>query len=246
MGRVVSRVLAIVCRTAVAASVAVVAYVAVTSRLRADTAVPTLSELAFSGGSSTFLPSEDITDHNLRVEFEQLSQGAAPRWAIVEFADFQCPFCGGYARDTFPAVKREYIDTGKIEYAFRHFPLKRSHPHAVAAADAAECARTEGKFWSMHERLFSHQQALDRVALQGHAAAIGLSPKEFDVCTSDGPKQRVRDDHAMGVRLGVKGTPTFFIGLLEGRSVRIMRVIRGSAPFGAFQWTLQALEESRR
>lgn len=178
------------------------------------------------------------------MELDEVPLGPRPQWAIIEFADFQCPSCGSYARDTFPSVKRKYVDTGKVEYLFRHFPLARTHPHATAAAEAAECARREGKCWSMHERLFFHQQELDRAALQKHAAAVGLPTREFEACTSGEMSQHVLDDRAQGLRLGVKGTPTFLIGRIEGRQIQILRAIRGAAPLAAFQLTFQALEAS--
>src|ERR1017187_3493654 len=80
--------------------------------------------------------------------------------AIVEFSDFQCPFCGWYARDTYAELNREFITTGKVAYGFRNFPLEHAHPMALLAAETAACAGFQGRFWEMHDMLFSNQRAL--------------------------------------------------------------------------------------
>lgn len=247
MRRVVSRVFTIARDIAILVSVAIVVYVGVTSRQSAVIALPSLSELPTSRSPTSVAPSEDIADQKLHIDIDEVPLGArGQRWAIVEFADFQCPSCGMYARNTFPSVKRLYIDTGQVEYLFRHFPLVRTHTQATAAAEAAECARRAGQFLSMHERLFFHQQELDPAALRRHAAAVGLPLREFEACTAGAASQRVLDDRALGVRLGVKGTPTFLIGRIEGRRIYILRAIRGAAPLAAFQLTFNALEGSRQ
>src|SRR5688572_19022607 len=79
----------------------------------------------------------------------------------IEFSDFECPFCGRYARDSFPQIERELVSTGRLAYVFRHFPLTQIHKKAVAAAAAAECARSDGKFWGMHHALFADQKAFE-------------------------------------------------------------------------------------
>ena len=94
---------------------------------------------------------------------------ADARLTIVEFSDFECPFCGRFNRDTFPQLKSEYIDTGKVRYVFRNFPLERIHPRAMKSAEAGACAHLQGKFWPMHDRLFANQQALTEPDLVAHA-----------------------------------------------------------------------------
>lgn len=141
---------------------------------------------------------------------------------IVEFSDFQCPACGR----AFPTVKQllqRY--QGKLRLVFRDFPLPM-HPQAPKAAEAAACANEQGKFWEMHDRLFTNQQALQVADLKRHAAELGLDGARFDTCLDSG--KRAGDwkaDVETGRKLGVNSTPTFFIN---------GRMLNGAAPLQAF------------
>ena len=128
---------------------------------------------------------------------------------LVEYGDYECPYCGA----AHPIVKeiRRRLGNG-LRFAFRHFPLSRIHPHSERAAEAAEAAATQGKFWQMHDQLFEHQDALDDESLLVYAATIGLDVDEFTREMLLGVHApRVREDFLSGVRSGVNGTPTFFI-----------------------------------
>jgi len=137
---------------------------------------------------------------------------------VIEYADFQCPFCGRFARETLPTIKAEYIDTGKVLWVFRHFPL-RIHNCATAAARGSECANDQGMFFEFHDRLFQNQDNLCNEGLKEHAAAIGLDTGDFDACLESGEKaDRVDEDTASGRTLEVTGTPAFVINgeLVQG------------------------------
>src|ERR1700682_6320899 len=128
---------------------------------------------------------------------------------LVEYGDYECPYCGMAS----PIVKRAQQDLGnRIRFIFRNFPLAESHPHARLAAQAAEAAGAQGKFWEMHDMLFEHQDALEADDLAGYAKSLGLDVPQFarDLETGTYAK-RVRDDFRNGVRSGVNGTPTFFV-----------------------------------
>ena len=128
---------------------------------------------------------------------------------LVEYGDFECSHCG----QAYPIVKelQERL-RGRLRFVFRNFPLTHSHPHALVAAEAAEAAGAQQKFWEMHDTLFEHQRALDDAHLEKYAQAIGLDVKRFDKEMEDGKHAaRVREDFMSGVRSGVNGTPTFFI-----------------------------------
>jgi len=128
---------------------------------------------------------------------------------LVEYGDYECPHCGA-AHPTVKEIRRR-LGNG-LRFAFRHFPLSRIHPHAERAAEAAEAAAAQGKFWQMHDQLFEHQDALDDEYLLAYAAAIGLDVDEFAREMALGVHApRVREDFLSGVRSGVNGTPTFFI-----------------------------------
>jgi protein-disulfide isomerase len=153
--------------------------------------------------------------------------------AIVEFSDFQCPYCGSYARDTFPAVAASLVDSGRADYYFRHLPLDQLHSRAVEAATAAECAGEQGRFWEMHDRLFADQSALSAAhALDAAAHAVGLDGDRFRSCLK-GPS-RVQRDKDEALQLGITATPTFLIGIrqADGR-LQIVQTLSGAAPADA-------------
>ena len=128
---------------------------------------------------------------------------------LVEFVDYQCPFCGRFARDTLPKLEEAYGE--KVRYVSRHFPLS-IHEHAMEAGVAAECAHRLGRFWEYHEALFAHQDELDVRGLKKQAKAVGLDPEAFRTCMkSSAAKDQVQRDLADGQKYGVTGTPTLFV-----------------------------------
>src|SRR6478672_137977 len=128
---------------------------------------------------------------------------------LVEYGDYECPYCGM----AYPIVKKAQRELGgQLRFVFRNFPLAEAHPHARVAAEAAEAAAAQGKFWEMHDTLYEHQDHLDDASLRRYAEQIGLDMDRFDDDLREHRfRQRVRDDFMGGVRSGVNGTPTFFI-----------------------------------
>ena len=169
------------------------------------------------------------------------------RVTVVEFTDYQCPFCARHQRDTVPRLQEAYIKTGKLKYVVRDFPLESIHPAAAKAAEAAHCASEGGKFWEMHERLFANPKALGPDDLLQHAQALGLDSQAFTRCLESGKyATRVRQAQAEGERAGVRGTPSFFIGLTEpnGEKITAVTTIRGAQPFAKFQEAIEKLLSS--
>lgn len=128
---------------------------------------------------------------------------------LVEYGDYECPHCG-FAH---PVVKTVQHELGsQLRFVFRNFPLAEAHPHARLAAEAAEAAAAQGKFWEMHDIIFEHQDALEVEDLLGYAKSLGLDVARFAHELEAGTyTKRVRDDFRNGVRSGVNGTPTFFV-----------------------------------
>ena len=128
---------------------------------------------------------------------------------LVEYGDYECPYCGM----AYPIVKRVQARMGKqLRFVFRNFPLAEAHPHATAAAELAESAALQGKFWEMHDVLYEHQRALAPADLERHARKVGLDLDALEAVLRGGaPHKRVKADFMSGVRSGVNGTPTFFI-----------------------------------
>lgn len=162
---------------------------------------------------------------------------------VVEFSDFQCPFCARHARQTLPQIEREYVATGKVLYAMRHLPLEAIHPDAFRAAAAAECAGDQGKFWPMHERLFGNQQALSVADISRYAGESGLDAGAFQKCLDgDTHGAKIRRDLAEAQAAGVTGTPTFFLGFAQpGGKVKVVRRIQGAHPFTVFKGAIDGL-----
>lgn len=135
---------------------------------------------------------------------------------IVEFADFQCPYCARYAIDDFPQINEEYIETGQTRYVFRHYPLT-FHQNAQKAAEAAECAGEQDMFWEMHDEIYANQENITVADLKGYAVGLGLNTSDFDSCLdSEAKKDVVQSDFNLGETVGVAGTPTIFV---NGRKV---------------------------
>lgn len=168
---------------------------------------------------------------------------ADAKLTLVEFSDFECPFCGRYIRDTFERIAHDYVDTGKVQYAFRNYPLANLHPHAVKASQAAECARQQGKFWDMHTRLFANQQKLGDADLRTTAGAAGVELASYDRCVaSESAMTKIRQDQEDGARAGVTGTPFFFLGVAQpDGSIKVMRRVSGAQPYEAFKSAIDAL-----
>jgi len=132
---------------------------------------------------------------------------------IIEFSDFQCPFCGRFFQQTLPQVESDYINTGKVKFVYRDFPLDSIHSQAVSAAQAAECANEQGKFWQYHDKIFQNQGSLSTDSYKAWATELGLNTAQFNSCLdSNKYASEVQKDFQDGVNVGVSGTPTFFIG----------------------------------
>ncbi len=144
---------------------------------------------------------------------------------MIEFSDFQCPFCRKFWREAFSQIKKNYIDSGQVKFVYRDFPIASLHPAAEAAAYAGECAQEQGKFWQMHDKIFEEQDRQGQgtitfgvADLKNWAREIGLSEEEFNSCLdSQKYREEVQRDLEAGLAAGVAGTPTFY---LNGRVVR--------------------------
>lgn len=150
---------------------------------------------------------------------------------IVEFSDFECPFCGRFYSETLSQIEKEYIDTGKVKLYYRHYPLS-FHPKATPLALVSECANDQGKFWEMHDKIFDATVAgTSSTATDADyttwASELGLDTATFESCyTSKTHQAKIDEDFAAGTEVGVSGTPTFYI---NGRQ------LVGAMPFASFK-----------
>ena len=134
---------------------------------------------------------------------------ASARITLVEYADYQCPYCG-MADPIVDQIRGELADT--LRFVYRNFPLTEVHPHAEHAAEIAEAAAVHRKFWEMHDMLYENQRALDDQSLAEYASLVGVPSAEIKrALAQHAYAERVREDFLSGVRSGVNGTPTFFL-----------------------------------
>jgi len=158
---------------------------------------------------------------------------------IIEFSDFQCPFCARFNTQTLPSIFEEYISQGKVKLVFRDFPIQSIHPNALPASVAAECANEQGKFKEMHDKLFDNQnqwnkqETVDALSLfKQYALEMKLDSKIFESCLDNGKYiDEIRKDLKDGQDYGVSGTPGFFIGNEKVGYIEL----KGAQPFESFK-----------
>jgi protein-disulfide isomerase len=189
----------------------------------------------------------DVRGATLALSEAVMKKSASSRFVIVEFSDYECPYCGRYARETFNRITQEYVETGKLSYAFMNFPLDSIHQRAFQAAEAAECAGEQGRYWQMHDLLFQNQKALTPERLPSHAGAAGLNVSDFQECLAAGRAQKVQRHVDEGTRVGVKSTPTFFLGELVGTDqVKLVARVKGARGFEVFKKAVDQLFASTK
>ncbi|MDH3361534.1 MAG: DsbA family protein [Nitrosopumilus sp.] len=163
---------------------------------------------------------------------------------IIEFSDFQCPFCARFHTQTLPLILEEYIQEGKVKLVFRDFPIQSIHPNALPASMAAECANEQGKFREMHDMLFENQNKWDKqdtgnalALFSQYAAVMKLDQGVFDACLTSGKHiEEIRKDLDDGRDYGVSGTPGFFVGNDQIGYVEL----KGAQPFESFKKIIDA------
>lgn len=162
---------------------------------------------------------------------------SAAKVVMIIYSDFECPFCGKFARETWPAFVARYVESGKVLVAFRHRPLEKIHESALRGGAAAECAGRLGqKFWPMSDFMFADQKSnLHEDALVAHAVALGIDETAFKACLSGPALLHVRNEGEASSQLAITGTPTFLIGTRSpDNSVRVTQRIGGAQPLEAF------------
>ena len=151
---------------------------------------------------------------------------------IIEFSDYECPFCQRFYSQTLTQIQSQYIDTGKAKLVYRDFPLSNIHPQAQKAAEAAECAGEQGKYYEMHDKLFENGVEGGIAGFKQYAQEIGLNTNEFNSCLDSGKMaDEISKDFKDGQQVGVQGTPAFFVN---------GKLISGAQPFSVFQEAIEA------
>ena len=231
-----------------------IAIVSIISVFFAVNIMDTSPELQFERNSPT--PTAIPTEQPTQPPGPQLIQGLLDddpvkgnpdaTVTIVEFSDYQCPFCQRFHQTTLPLLLENYVDTGKVKFVYRDFPIQSLHPNgALPAAVASECADEQGMFWEYHDKLFQTQKKWERLAtedigneLKIFAVELGLNTNQFNECFNSGKYlEEVNNDLQDGTSYGITGTPGFFIGNEEIGYIKIS----GAQPYSVFQNVLDQM-----
>lgn len=198
-----------------------------------------------SGDSGNQIPPTVISPptSNVQVKIDDTDPILGDRDAeisIVEFSDFQCPFCARAHTGALAEFKNsDYLKNGDVNLVYKHFPLSSIHPQAQKAAEASECANRQGKFWEYHDMIFANQGSMDITTLKSHASQIGLDTGKFNSCL-DGNEAagKVADDLKQSTDAGGRGTPYFVLINKEGKTV----VVSGAQPWPNFEAAIKSLQ----
>lgn len=185
-------------------------------------------------------PRPEQTQANAKISTAGFSIGSedAPL-TLVEFADYQCPFCRQFHAAVYDRLKKDYIDSGKIRFVSRDLPLE-IHSNAMGAANAARCAAEQDRFWPMREALIAHGDKLESKEIESYAQAIGLNVDQFRSCVaSDKYLPSIRADVAEAASAGITATPTFVLGKRTGGHIDGVKLV-GAQPFEVFAKLLSA------
>jgi len=165
--------------------------------------------------------------------------------AMIVFSDFECPFCSKFATQTLPQIRSEFVQKGSVQLLFWDLPLESIHKSALSYAVSAACASTSGKFWEMHDRLFT-KPAPQRETLAAIAGEVGVDAAKFKQCEDSDIAKTISEHAKRATSLGVDGTPTFYIGkpAAEGR-VAVTAVLSGARPFEDFKAALDQTLKAR-
>ena len=164
---------------------------------------------------------------------------------LIEFSDYQCPYCKRHANAVMPPLIESYVDTGKVRFVMREYPIERLHARAVPTSEAALCAGDQDQYWGMHDALFTDQKANTDEDFQQQAASLGLDVSAFSECmNSDKFMEQIKADMAEGQKLGISGTPSFVLGLTDPEDpskVHLTKFIRGAQSLQAFSAAIDEL-----
>jgi protein-disulfide isomerase len=162
---------------------------------------------------------------------------------LVEFSDYECPFCIRHFNDTMPRLA-ELIDAGRVRYVFKDFPIDVLHPGAARAHEAGRCADEQGMFWQLHARLFTPPGSHEDARLQALAAETGLDAVRFRDCLASGRHtEAVKASVTQALTLQANGTPAFFLGIRDRATdrVEVVHAISGAQPFAVFEEAIAAV-----
>jgi protein-disulfide isomerase len=183
-------------------------------------------------------PVEDVQGQSLSIADAQTMGSSTSGVVLVEFSDFQCPYCGRHDKDTHEAIKKEFVETGRIKQAFMHLALP-IHPQAKPAAEAAECAGRQGRFWEMRKQLFANQSVLAKTEIADLADGLQIDQQSFKRCLNGESSDTVLRHLSAAETLGLRSTPSFLIGReREAGRLELVKKIVGAHSVDVFRAAL--------
>ncbi len=195
---------------------------------------------------------DPFINKTITLDKEPTKGNASAKVTLVEVSDYHCPFCRRQTLQTMPKVMAEYVNTGKVRYVFVDYPIAQLHPDALKTHEAAACAGDQGKYWQMHDLLFTNSPARDASQLTANANIIGIDIKKFASCLNGGNggthAPAIRESIVRMQELGVAGTPLALIGMTPapGAPMKVISYVYGAKPFPEFKAALDAaLAESK-
>ncbi len=202
---------------------------------------------ANSGNTAQAIPTEDLSPKKVSIDDDPVLGDKNAKVTLIEFSDYECPFCKRHFDESFARIKKEYIDTGKVKLVFRDLPLSFHDPMATKEAIAANCAREQGgdnTYFQYHDEIFkrtkSNGNGLTEEDLYTIATDLGLNADTLKTCVdSEKYKDEVSKDLADATTIGAGGTPTFFIGKSSADGVITGTMLVGAQPLSAFQTEIE-------
>lgn len=194
-------------------------------------------------GAPPPVPPQPLT---LRVDDVRSLGSPTATLALVEFGDYQCPYCRDFDIQTLPQIVRAYVEKDKVRYFYRDFPLSK-HPEAFRASVVAHCAGEQGRYWETHRRLYANQQRLGEALYTELMQTPGVDRARFKECRDGQAARRaVQQDIAEARAIGVRLTPTFALGRIENGRVVVERIAEGVFPLAVFEREIEALRAAPR
>ena len=192
-------------------------------------------------GSVAVRPEPPIPSQPISLLQARFLSSNAARVVVVEYSDFQCPYCGQFARETLPRIDENYLRPGRVSFAFRELPLTM-HPLARKAAEGAECAARQGKLKEMHDSLFADQAHIGPADIIRRAKSLGLNAPAFETCFMGQASRIIDTDVASAEELQITGTPMFLFGIREpDGTMRVTNRLTGARPYQEMQALLDQL-----
>lgn len=208
-----------------------------------DTAISKLESKIGNTAKSNVQP--NIPPVKISIDDDPMKGDPNAPITIIEFSDYECPFCQRFYVNTLPLIEENYINTGKVNFVYRDFPIQSIHDNALPSALATECADDQGKFWEYHNMIFDKKSTWEKIdganllqEFEQYAVVLGLNIEEFNACLESGKYlDEIKKDLQDGRDYGVSGTPAFFIGNDKLGYVEL----KGAQPFESFQKVIDGM-----